>query len=65
MMMSARKNGDPDRVDIFLKCCFNNLLRSAPETGINHFHTSVTQSAGDDQCSPIMPIQPRLGDKHA
>ena len=64
MMMGARKNGDSDRVDIFLKCRFNNLLWSTPEASINHLHTSVTKSPGDNKRPPIMPIQPRLGNQN-
>ena len=61
MMMGARKNGHTDRVDIFLKCCFNNLLWSTPEAGINHLHPRITQSACDDKRPPgSCPSKPGL-----
>ena len=63
-IVRARKNRQPDHVDIFLHCGGRDHLRRLPQPGVNHFHPGVAQGAGNNLRPAVVAVKPRLGNQH-
>lgn len=62
--VGSGENTQSDAVDVFLNRRTHNHLRGLVESGIDDLHSGITQGAGDDLRSPIMAIEPGLGDEN-
>ena len=64
-VMSAGKNRQANDVDVFLQGSADNHLRCLTQTGVDYFHPSVSQRAGDHFSPAIVSIKTRLRNQHA
>ena len=62
VMCAPGQDRDPDRVGVLLEHRGDDLLRRLVQAGVDHLHARVAQRPRDDLCSPVVPIQARLGD---
>ena len=63
-VVSSRKNGKPDDVDIFLNGGGCDHLGGLAKSGINDFHPSIAQRARNNLSPAVVPIKARLGNQH-
>src|SRR5688572_10743270 len=63
-IMCARKNGEPNTVNILLESGIDDLFRSLPKSGIDHFHTRIPQGTSDNFCAAIVAIQSGFGNEN-
>ena len=63
-IVRARKNGEPDAVNVFLESGIHDLFRRLPQPGIDHFHPRVTQGTSNNLCAAVVAIQSGLGNEN-
>src|SRR5580692_3127381 len=55
----------PDDVHVFLHSSTHNHFWRLTQAGVDDLHAGVTQSAGNNLCAPVMPVEARLCDQYA
>src|SRR5947208_12241992 len=58
----TRMDGEADHLGVLLERCLEHHLGSLAEPGVNHLVTRVAQGPGDHLHTPVMAVQPNLGD---
>ena len=60
MTMGTGKDAHSNNIDVFLQCCFSNLLRRLTKAGIDDLEASVTQGTGNNLSTAIVTIKARF-----
>lgn len=60
-LMGPAEDRDPDGVNILLKSRGGDHLGRLPEPGVDHLHSGIAESTGDDLRSAVVTIKARLG----
>src|SRR6266550_22037 len=58
------ENRQPDDVRVFLDRRLGDLLGRLVQAGVDHFHSSVAQSGGDDLGDAVVAVEPGLRHEH-
>ena len=61
----TRQDREPDRIGILLDDRFDDLLGRLMQARVDHLHARIAQRAGDDLCTAVVTVKPRLGDNNA
>ena len=64
-VVGAGEDREADGVDVFLHCRGNDLLRSLPQSRVDHFHSGIAERPGDDLRAAIVAVEAGLRDENS
>ena len=65
LVVGSAQDAEAQHGGVLLHHGGRDLRRGLPQTGVDHFHASITQRASDDLGAPVVAVQARLGDDNA